>query len=48
MTGENNNGNDRYKGKGKWNRPRANDSRNSKRRKVERKQQEVDAKRENR
>lgn len=47
MAGENN-GNDRYKGKGKWNRPRANDSRNSKRRKLERKDQEVAAKRENR
>lgn len=42
------NNNDRYKGKGKWNRPRANDSRNSKRHKAERKDEEVSAKRENR
>lgn len=46
MAGDNSN--DRYKGKGKWSRPRANDARNSKRQKTERKAQEVQAKRENR
>lgn len=50
MTGENSagNNNDRYKQKGKWNRPRANDSRNSKKRKFEKKSEEVKAKRLNR
>lgn len=50
MTGENSagNNNDRYKQKGKWSRPRANDSRNSKKRKFEKKSEEVKAKRLNR
>lgn len=49
MAGEQNKSNDRYKGKGKWSRPRANDSRNNKRRKLlEKKPADLQAKRLNR